>query len=74
MNNSGVVSRLFLIATLCIGGAAAAEERGDALILGDSVAFSYIASVGYEYFYTKPDNFTLLASLTSWATSCILTS
>lgn len=57
MNYSSVVSRLFLIAALCIGGAAAAWDRGDALVLGDSVAFSYIASVGYEYFYTNPENF-----------------
>ncbi len=57
MKISCVVSRLFLAAALCIGGAAAAWERGDALVLGDSVAFSYIASVGYEYFYTRPDNF-----------------
>jgi len=52
-----VVSRLFLLAALCIGGAAAAQDRRDALVLGDSVAFSYIASVGYEYFYTDPENF-----------------
>jgi lysophospholipase L1-like esterase len=52
-----VVTRLFLIAALCIGGTAAAEDRHDALVLGDSVAFSYIASVGYEYFYTDPENF-----------------
>ncbi len=52
-----VVSRLFLAAAVCSGGAAAAWERGEALVLGDSVAFSYIASVGYEYFYTRPENF-----------------
>jgi lysophospholipase L1-like esterase len=57
MNISNVVPRLFLIAALCIGGAAAAQDRRDALVLGDSVAFSYIASVGYEYFYTRPENF-----------------
>ena len=57
MKISSVVSRLFLAAAVCTGGAAAAWERGDALVLGDSVAFSYIASVGYEYFYTRPDNF-----------------
>jgi len=53
----GVVSRLFLGAALCIGGTAVAQDRRDALVLGDSVAFSYIASVGYEYFYTDPENF-----------------
>jgi len=52
-----VVSRLFLVAALCIGGTAVAQDRRDALVLGDSVAFSYIASVGYEYFYTDPENF-----------------
>ncbi len=57
MKISCVVSRLFLAVAVCVGGAAAAWERGDALVLGDSVAFSYIASVGYEYFYTNPDNF-----------------
>jgi lysophospholipase L1-like esterase len=59
MNICNVVSRLFLLAALCIGGTAAADDhdRRDALVLGDSVAFSYIASVGYEYFYTNPENF-----------------
>jgi lysophospholipase L1-like esterase len=57
MKISRIVSRLALLGVICIGGTAAAEERRDALILGDSVAFSYIASVGFEYFYTNPDNF-----------------
>ncbi len=57
MKITSVVSRLFLAAAVCTGGAAAAWERGEALVLGDSVAFSFIASVGYEYFYTRPDNF-----------------
>jgi lysophospholipase L1-like esterase len=57
MKISRMVSRLALLGVVCIGGTAAAEERRDALILGDSVAFSYIASVGFEYFYTNPDNF-----------------
>jgi lysophospholipase L1-like esterase len=48
---------LFLVAALCIGGTSVAQDRRDALVLGDSVAFSYIASVGYEYFYTDPENF-----------------
>jgi len=51
------ISRLFLVAALCIGGAAAAQDHGDALVLGDSLAFSYISSVGYEYFYINPENF-----------------
>jgi lysophospholipase L1-like esterase len=57
MKISQIVSRLALLGVICIGATAAAEERRDALILGDSVAFSYIASVGFEYFYTNPDNF-----------------
>ena len=57
MNISRVVSRLFLLAALCIGGTVTAQQRRDALVLGDSIAFSYIASVGYDYFYTDPDNF-----------------
>jgi lysophospholipase L1-like esterase len=57
MKISHVACRLTLLAGLCIGGAAAAEQRRDALVLGDSVAFSYVASVGFEYFYTSPDNF-----------------
>src|SRR5277367_6647519 len=52
-----VVSRVFLIAALGIGGTAAAQDRRDALVLGDSVAFGYIASVGFEYFYTDAENF-----------------
>lgn len=51
------ISALLLTAAACIGSAAHAEDRGEALVLGDSVAFSYIASVGYEYFYTDPENF-----------------
>jgi len=51
------ISRACLLAAVCMGGSAVAQEQHDALILGDSVAFSYIASVGYEYFYINPDNF-----------------
>jgi lysophospholipase L1-like esterase len=66
MKTLRVVSRVFPIAALCIGGmllssliggTAAAQDRRDALVLGDSVAFGYIASVGFEYFYTDADNF-----------------
>ncbi|MGA2710822.1 MAG: SGNH/GDSL hydrolase family protein [Steroidobacteraceae bacterium] len=57
MNLSRVVSRLFLLAALCLGAAVTAQDRRDALVLGDSIAFSYIASVGYDYFYTNPENF-----------------
>jgi lysophospholipase L1-like esterase len=51
------VTRLFLLGVFFIGGTAAAQDHREVLILGDSVAFSYISSVGYEYFYTNPDNF-----------------
>ena len=51
------ITRICVLAAVCMGGSAAAQERDVALILGDSVAFSYIASVGYEYFYINPDNF-----------------
>jgi lysophospholipase L1-like esterase len=48
-----------LMMTAFIGGTASAWERddsrGELLVLGDSVAFSYIASAGYEY--VNPDNF-----------------
>jgi lysophospholipase L1-like esterase len=50
---------LCLLAAAFIGGAASAEQRGEhrdeMLVLGDSVAFGYIASAGYEY--VNPDNF-----------------
>jgi lysophospholipase L1-like esterase len=51
------VLAFFSIAAICVGGSLHAQERGKVLVLGDSVAFSYIASVGYEYFYTDPENF-----------------
>src|SRR5476649_2729237 len=57
MNNLTIVSRIFLLSVLFISGTAASQERREALILGDSVAFSYISSVGFEYFYTNPENF-----------------
>jgi lysophospholipase L1-like esterase len=52
-----IVSRLLFVAAICACGTAAAQEDGEVLVLGDSVSYSYIASVGYEYFYTNPDNF-----------------
>jgi len=56
MNILAILTRL-LLGVLFIGGTAAAQDRREALILGDSVAFSYISSVGFEYFYTNPENF-----------------
>ena len=58
------VLRVFLLAWLaaatCVGGTAAAEDRDEALVLGDSVAFAYIASAGFEYI--NPDNFVGFAN------------
>src|ERR1700692_1078199 len=44
-----------LVAGICAAGAAQADERGHALVLGDSVAFAYIATAGHEYI--NPGNF-----------------
>jgi lysophospholipase L1-like esterase len=61
MKLSRILSAASLLTAVCIGGTAAAwdfdEHHDKVLVLGDSVAFSYIASVGYEYFYTNPENF-----------------
>src|SRR5208282_2024426 len=61
MKLSRVLSTASLVTAVCLGGAVAAWDsdahRDKALLLGDSIAFSYIASVGYDYFYTDPDNF-----------------
>jgi lysophospholipase L1-like esterase len=50
-----IISVVSLVAGICAGGAAQAEEHGRALVLGDSVAFAYIASAGHEYI--NPRNF-----------------
>lgn len=39
------------------GNVFADEGHREALVLGDSVPFGYIASVGYDYFYKRPENF-----------------
>jgi lysophospholipase L1-like esterase len=57
MKMRAFVIRLCLLGFFIVGGTAAAQDRREVLILGDSVAFSYISSVGYEYFYSNPDNF-----------------
>jgi lysophospholipase L1-like esterase len=49
------ISCVCLVAAACVGGTAAANERDAILVLGDSVAFAYIDSAGYEYI--NPDNF-----------------
>ena len=55
MNAIRVFPMAWLAAVLCIGGTAAADERDEALVLGDSVAFAYIASAGFAYI--NADNF-----------------
>jgi lysophospholipase L1-like esterase len=55
MNAIRVFPMACLAAALCLGGTAAADERDEALVLGDSVAFAYIASAGFAYI--NPDNF-----------------
>ena len=60
MNGIRVFPLVWLAAALCIGGTAAANERDQALVLGDSVAFGYIASAGFEYI--NPDNFVGFAN------------
>src|SRR5258708_33796136 len=49
------ISYVCLVAAACVGGTAAAEDGGVALLLGDSVAFAYIDSAGHEYI--NPGNF-----------------
>jgi lysophospholipase L1-like esterase len=51
---------LVWLAALGIGATAAANERDQALVLGDSVAFAYIASAGFAYI--NPDNFVGFAN------------
>jgi predicted ribosomally synthesized peptide with SipW-like signal peptide len=63
MKLSRVFSAVSLVAAIGIGGTAAAwheeEHRGQVLVLGDSVAFGYIATVdSVGYFYARPENFT----------------
>jgi lysophospholipase L1-like esterase len=61
MKLSRVFSAVCLVAAIGTGGTAAGgedrEHHGQVLVLGDSVAFSYISSVGFEYFYTNAENF-----------------
>ena len=60
MNAIRVFPLAWLAAALWIGGTAAANEREQALVLGDSVAFAYIDSAGFEYI--NPDNFVGFAN------------
>jgi lysophospholipase L1-like esterase len=49
-----------LVAGMCAGATAGAFERDQVLVLGDSVAFAYINSAGYEYI--NPENFVGFAN------------
>ena len=62
MKLSHVVFTASLLTTVCIGGTASAWDfdghHDKVLVLGDSIAFGYIAAVESEgYFYTRPENF-----------------
>jgi lysophospholipase L1-like esterase len=62
MKLSQVVFTASLLTAACIGGTASAwdfdEHHDKVLVLGDSIAFGYIAAVESEgYFYTRPENF-----------------
>jgi len=56
-----VIAYVCLVAATFVGGTAAAKDRDVALVLGDSVAFAYIDSAGYEYI--NPDNFLIRETL-----------
>jgi len=56
---------LLFASALCAGTTAQAWERDQGLVLGDSVAFAYIASAGYAYI--NPENFVGFANeLARW--------
>jgi len=56
---------LLFASALCVGTTAQAWERDQGLVLGDSVAFAYIASAGYAYI--NPENFVGFANeLARW--------
>jgi lysophospholipase L1-like esterase len=62
MKLSCALSTASLLSAICLGGTAAAWGSDDyhdkVLVLGDSIAFGYIATVdSVGYFYTRPDNF-----------------
>jgi lysophospholipase L1-like esterase len=60
MKMQRVFSCLCLLFGLCSSGAIQAHERDQVLVLGDSVAFAYINSAGYEYI--NSDNFVGFAN------------
>lgn len=62
MKLSRALSTASLLIAVCIAGTAAAwgsdEYHDKVLVLGDSIAFGYIAAVdSVGYFYTRPENF-----------------
>jgi lysophospholipase L1-like esterase len=62
MKLSRILSIASVLTAVCLAGTAAAwdsdEHQDKALVLGDSVAFGYIAAVdSVGYFYTRPENF-----------------
>ena len=62
MKLSRILSIASVLTAVCLAGTAAAwdsdEHHDKALVLGDSVAFGYIAAVdSVGYFYTRPENF-----------------
>jgi len=60
MKFSRAIFSVCLVAAACAGGTAAAEDRDVALVLGDSVAFAYIADAGFAY--GNPENFVGFAN------------
>lgn len=62
MKIARVIAAASLVAAMSIVGSASSwgneEHHGEVLVLGDSVAFGYIAAVdSVGYFYTRPENF-----------------
>jgi lysophospholipase L1-like esterase len=67
MKLSRVLSTASLLIAVCIGRTASAwdsdEHHDKVLVLGDSVAFGYIAAVdSVGYFYSRPENFVGFAN------------
>ena len=55
MKSLRVFSGVCLAAAICVSAATQADDRGQALVIGDSVPFAFIASAGHEYI--NPRNF-----------------
>jgi hypothetical protein len=70
MKLSHLLSKASLLAAVCLGGTAAArdseEHQDKALVLGDSVAFGYIAAVSSaERIHTRPRGISSASPTTS---------